>query len=176
MNIYIDLDDCLIKSTFMHPGRGVGRNSKIIRLDGEKYASRLREDAISILKRCRAIAPTRLFTSAMREYAYAHNNIFELGFAKEEIISREDYMYKIMMAYGGSDYVTIKQRVDPSGILIDNNPHKNQHASLKREYLGIPKVNYYMIREFRGMKDPDKFQVELEAMFSWIADCKTRLQ
>jgi hypothetical protein len=168
MEIYLDLDDCLIKAHPLYGGRGVGRHAKIIRLDGENYSSRIRKDAARILQECRSIAPTRLFTSAVREYAEAHNKTFELGFLSEEMICREDYMCTVSLPYGGVDYVPLKTGESPKSILVDNNPAGNQHAILKREFLGIPRDNYIVIREFQGFPDPPCFETELATIFQKI--------
>lgn len=158
-SIYVDLDETLIHAIHGF-GRNPGKRTPVAFEGVEKYHTLLRPAAPKMLGAFRALGRVRMLTTATREYAQTHNEIFGLGFEKDDIVAREDYVCKIQLAYG-SQWDTAGKDADPSAILVDNLPGTDENARLKIQYLGIPKGNYIQIRAFDG-KDPDCFEQELE--------------
>lgn len=163
MTVYIDLDETLIHAIHAHSGNPGKRTPiRLIEDDGseaELFYSLLRPKANEILSFCREISEVKMLTTATRDYALKHNEIFSLGFEEHEIIAREDYLYQSVMAYGSVTEL-LKTRVNPNSLLIDNLPRLADAAMLKQQYLGIKPQQYIQIREFSG-KDPQNFDQEL---------------
>lgn len=156
--IYVDLDDTLIHS--VHGlGRNPGKRTPILIGAEDRYHSFLRPSAIEMLTFFRKRGRTRMLTTATRDYAIAHNDTFQLGFEKEDIVAREDYVTKVRLAYG-SEWVPVDRKTDPNALLVDNLPARAENSRIKTAYLGIKEENYIQIRDFDG-KDPDCFRGEL---------------
>ena len=174
MTIFLDLDETLIHSIPGRPGMGMGRRASVavgFKDNGkpDTYHTELRNCAHTLLLRCRAAGPTRMLTTATREYALAMNSTFSLGFAPEEIIAREDYLEEIPAPYGGYDTLVKSLKFCPDSILIDNLAPTEAHAKRKMLFLGIGEDKYIQIREYIGGRDADKFQGELTAIFRRLA-------
>lgn len=165
MNIYVDLDDTLIHSVY-----GVGRNPgkrTVVRLsEDDIYHSLLRPEAGRLLSSLRRVGQVKMLTTAIDEYARAHNKLFSLGFRDDEIIARESYITKIQIAYG-TDWVPSATGTDPEAVLIDNLPPSTESSRTKRAFLGIRDDGYFQIREFNG-KDPEGFSEEIDKIVAKI--------
>jgi hypothetical protein len=142
---------------------------------GDLYFTSLRPIALTILKKCREIAPTKILTVGARSYALTQNKTLKLGFAEHDIIAREDWTQEVHTAYGGKDIYLPEVRIEPSGILIDNNPSNHDWARRKMNFLGITTERYITIREYTGGKDPDKFYGELNGIFEKILGKKLEI-
>jgi hypothetical protein len=164
MRIYFDLDDTLIHAMPTHNGSGKGKRTlvSIGEKNEEKYFSLLRPHALELLYHCRQHSQVKMLTTATRDYAISHNEVFNLGFSCQDIIAREDYIEQIQLAYG-HDWVPLKTKVDPTAILIDNLSPNTDSSKIKIAYLGINESQYFQIREFNG-KDPSKFPLELDQL------------
>jgi NLI interacting factor-like phosphatase len=167
--IFIDLDDTLIHSIYIN--RSIGLSSRTLvetkaspKGKKEKYASHLRETSYDLLSFCRDKAQTLLLTTATKDYAIKHNEVFNLGFKDKEIISREDYLIEASTAYGGKTTMVAAVKKHPKSLLIDNLSPEEEHAKNKMLFLGIKEDQYIQIREYFGGKDPDVFLRELESI------------
>lgn len=176
MTIYIDLDETLIHAIYAQSGNP-GKRTPIRLLeddglDSEIFYSLLRPKAKELLSFCREASEVKMLTTATKDYALKHNEVFSLGFKKHEIIAREDYLYQSMLAYGTVTEL-LKTRVDPNSLLIDNLPRLAEAAMLKQQYLGIKPHQYIQIREFSG-KDPQNFNQELIELQNQIKETITK--
>jgi len=173
MTIYLDLDETLIHAVPGRPGMGLGSRVVVnagLKTNGrnDTYHTALRDSAHTLIQRCRAAAPTKILTTAAREYAIAQNQTFSFGFSEDDIIAREDFLEPTSTAYGGEDLLVKKVRQCPNALLIDNLPAHEPSAKRKMLFLGINPDRYIQIREFIGCKDPDKFRGELLGIFQRI--------
>jgi hypothetical protein len=171
MNIYIDLDETLIHAKLANNGNpGTRTPIKLVSSDGspqEVYYSLLRPGAKKLLKTCRNLfKEVKILTTATRDYALLHNEVFSLGFEPHKIIAREDYLSQVVLAYG-STTEPVKYNVDPNSILIDNLPRLSHPSMLKQQYLGVKAPNYIEIREYTG-KDPKCFDNELDQILKHL--------
>jgi hypothetical protein len=170
MTIYIDLDDTLIHALPAYHKPNPGKRTRVVLQDSEGnevYHTMLRPLAHKLLEAARGLSNVKMLTTATKDYAIAHNETFNFGFAKEDIIAREDLMVKITLAYG-SDIVPAKSKVDPNSLLIDNLSPTTESGRIKSSFLGIPPEQYIVIREFSG-KDPDCFEQELHSLIENMA-------
>ena len=165
LSIYVDLDETLIHS-IQGFGRNPGKRTPIPFKGAEKYHSLLRPASLEMLATLRNLGKVRMLTTATREYAKAHNEVFTLGFGENEIVDREDYTSRVQLAYGFVLEPT-RRKSDPQAVLIDNLSPESENSRIKIEYLGIDESRYFRIREFSG-KDPDCFEAELKSIFSDI--------
>jgi hypothetical protein len=165
MNIYIDLDDTLIHSVYGR-GRNPGRRTVVNVTEDEIYHSMLRPEASRILGELRKIGNVRMLTTAISDYAEAHNRVFSLGFLESEIFARERYISKVLLAYG-SEWVASMTRTDPGALLIDNLSPSTESSRTKCAFLGIGEDNYLQIREFDG-KDPACFVEEVDSLLAAV--------
>lgn len=167
MRTYVDLDDTLINAVH-GAGRGRGKRTLVDVGAGDFYHSLIRPKATELLSSLRAMGEVYMLTTATRDYACAHNHVFQLGFSDDQIVAREDYVVRITLAYS-SEWVPVARGVCPHARLIDNLPAEADDAKLKMSYLGIQKGRYIQIREFYG-KDPEIFNNELACILRSIRE------
>jgi hypothetical protein len=159
LEFYIDLDNTLIHAAW--GGNPNKRRTKIDLGSKEVYWSMLRPHALDFLAFCREIAPTYMLTHAHRDYALEHNKVFALGFTDDQLIARDDFSYtKSGMLIDTTR--PIKINVSPGAILVDDNPPKDEMAVVKIQYLGINTDRYVQGRDYRGGKDPENFDKEID--------------
>lgn len=171
--IYFDLDECLVHSNISIPGRSVGKRTFIPIQKGEAYHCYKRPSAHRMIEACRAIAPVKILTSSLRNYALKINSAMELGFPEDDIIAFEDYLEEVHLAYGKRDYLVRAVNVDPNGFLIDNLPPSDFRTAAKMKFLGIKTHQTAIIREYPGGKDPEKFEsLEWPAILESIKTCQ----
>lgn len=113
-----------------------------------------------MIQACRDIAPTKIMTTATREYALAMSQAFNFGFSPEDIIGRDDYSYEVQTAYGSKMTMLIDINQDRESILIDDRNAEHIYTQEKMKYLGIDHHQVYPIRKFTGGKDPEKFETQ----------------
>jgi hypothetical protein len=164
--IYLDLDNTLAYTcaASFHTKKS---KTKILAVGGEIYQTELREFTHGFLYQCRRLGPTKLLTSATRDYALEHNLHLNLGFDPKEIIAREDYQYETYVAYGKQTCLCQTNK-DPYGLLIDNLPPTTLQSQLKQKFLGIQPIQYIQIREYNGGEDPVDFQEETKKLIQTI--------
>lgn len=163
-HIFFDLDNCLCDFQY-HVSNS---RTKIVLSEGEKYYGILRPLAHRMLQEASRIAPVLMLTTSRREYAFAVNKVFDLGFEHNEIFAFEDCWQEIQSAYGYDiDYFPCLKDIAPNSILIDNLPVTDQWPRRKMQVLGIKEERYFQIREFKG-QDPAKFKLEWGQMMDKI--------
>jgi hypothetical protein len=159
LEFYIDLDNTLIHAAW--GGNPNKRRTKIDLGPKEVYWSMLRSHALDFLAFCREIAPTYILTHAARDYALEHNKVFNLGFANDQVIARDDFCYyKSGMLV--DRLLPTKINVSPGAILVDDKNPKDELAVVKMQYLGIGTDRYVQGRDYRGGKDPENFDKETD--------------
>jgi hypothetical protein len=173
--IFLDLDNTLIHSVD-YP-KSPERIPILVEwqesLEGfETYYCQKRPFTEAFLKDCRSLAPTKLLTSSVRNYAYAHNKILCLGFSSKDIYAREDFLYQTQLAYGSATTLT-QTKISPSAVLIDDLPPSDPYALAKQRFLGIPPSHYFQIREYQGGDDPEIFGNEIKIL---LENIKSHLQ
>lgn len=157
--IYLDLDETLIHSIPSYGGMGVSRRRVIVdcglKKNGkrDRYTTDLRDIAIAIVKRCQKLTHTKILTSALKEYAEAHVEAFNLGIAKTDIIAREDFLYEGQGPYGSKDIYVLERNIDPTAVLIDNAEPTSEMGRAKTIFLGIPPENFLKIKDYPGGKE-----------------------
>jgi hypothetical protein len=159
--IFLDLDETLIQ-TLCHK---TDNNSRInFELDGDGYSVMKRPSMLPFIEQCRRLAPTRILTNSVEDYAYKINEICGLGFKEDEIHSRYDYLDFVPCDSGWGASVDIEVVIDHlhlrNAILVDNLYFGDPSARHKMDYLGITDDRYIYIRSFDG-KDPVCFGDEL---------------
>ena len=159
LEFYIDLDNTLIHAAW--GGNPNKRRTKIDLGPKEVYWSMLRPHALDFLAFCREIAPTYMLTHAHRDYALEHNRVFGLGFADDQVIARDDFSYTKSGMLVDTTRPT-KINVSPGAILVDDKPPKHEMAVVKIQYLGINTDRYVQGRDYRGGKDPENFDKEID--------------
>jgi hypothetical protein len=166
--IFLDLDNTLIHSLAFDPKGTMGPRTRVP-VGEETFHTQLRGFALSFLKSCRTLAPTKLLTSATRSYALNHNETFTLGFRPEDIYAREDYLAN----YYGEHAGPVKPcPLLPSHIpkfLVDDLPPENAQAQLKQAFLGICPKSHLKIRPYWGGRDPEAFTEEVQTLLSTLA-------
>ena len=159
LEFYIDLDNTLIHASW--GGNPNKRRTKINLGGKEVYWSMLRPDALSFLALCREIAPTYMLTHADRDYALEHNRVFGLGFTYDQVIARNDFSHTSSGMFIDITRPT-KINVSPGAILVDDKPLKDELLKVKMQYLGIGADRYVQSRDYRGGKDPENFNKEMD--------------
>ena len=145
MNIFIDLDDTLIRSVYDSDLR-VGDNISGFtshKFDDGLVWSQKRIFTDSLLEYCRTIDPeSKMLTASTSDWAYHWNETFELGFKESNIYSRHDYsVEQIFTGPYGYNGVGIKWNgktlnIDRNdGLIIDNNSASNPHARDKMSFV-----------------------------------------
>ena len=159
LEFYIDLDNTLIHAAW--GGNPNKRRAKIDLGPKEVYWSMLRPQSLDFLAFCREIAPTKMLTHAHRDYALEHNKVFGLGFNSNDVIARDDFAHT---SSGMFVDITrpLKINVSPGAILVDDKFPKEELAQVKMQYLGIGNDRYVQSRDYRGGKDPENFDKEIE--------------
>jgi hypothetical protein len=171
--IYLDLDETLIHSIPGRPGMGASVHRKKItcgvKANGkpDTYHTELRGIAPDLVAWCQARKPTKLLTTAAREYALAHVKAFDLPFAPEDIIAFEDYLYEVSGPYGSKDLMVTAVNTDKNGVLIDNRSPETPPGRAKLLFLGIPKKHFLTVRDYEGGRDHEPAKV-LEAITGWV--------
>ena len=159
LEFYIDLDNTLIHAAW--GGNPNKRRTKIDLGPKEVYWSMLRPHALDFLAFCREIAPTYMLTHAARDYALEHNKVFNLGFTEDQVIASDDFAYNKTGMFVDR-IIPIKTNVSPGAILVDDKNPKDELPSIKMQYLGIGMDRYVQSRDYRGGKDPENFNKEIE--------------
>jgi hypothetical protein len=128
-------------------GKGLRRLTRVDVPDlGTGFACR-RKTARRFLDEIRLSDRVAMLTSALRSYAIAMNEIFELGFAADEILARENLR----------DRKT--GNVEPYAVLVDNAPRfprdDGHHAARRRKlrYLGASSEAVIEVPHFHGQMD-----------------------
>lgn len=158
-NIYLDLDETLIHSIPGRPGMGINRRRKVIpcgiKPNGkpDTYHADLRDLARELIARCQSLGPTKILTTATREYALAHIKAFSLPFSSEDVIAREDYTYEAKGPWGGYELLVKAVNVDRAAFLLDNTTPETEAGRAKMLFLGIPKENFLVVQEYQGGKE-----------------------
>lgn len=168
VTIYLDLDETLFHTiyTFQKPSK---KKRTWLKMDNVWYGSMERPKAKEIIEFCRGLAPTKVLTNSLREYAVGFTDAFDFGFKWEDLICRYDYLDEIedgSMGYGWGPRITkiVKPSLNqPNAILIDNLLPTDEGARHKMQFLGINSSRYIQIREFLG-KEPECFDLEWEIM------------
>lgn len=159
LEFYIDLDNTLIHAAW--GGNPNKRRTKIDLGSREVYWSMLRPNALDFLGFCREIAPTKILTHADRDYALKHNEVFGLGFSDKDIIARNDFSHTSSGMFVDTTR-PLKINISPDAILVDDKHPKDEIAQVKMQYLGIGIDRYVQGRDYRGGKDPENFDKEIE--------------
>ena len=165
--IYLDLDETLFHTICRRVKGTSGRtwiNFDDNFLGSTWYGSQERPCAKELIAFCRSLAPTKILTTSVQDYARVFNEVFEFGFTNEEIITRHDYVNEEITSAGLANsrysYTVINHRNEPNAILVDNlYPEENEN---KIKFLGIDKSRYIHIRDYVGGKDPAKFLNEFD--------------
>jgi len=162
--IFIDLDETLVNfiTSFSN------KRDKITFDCGEHFYGYVRPLATEMLRDLREIAPTRLLTTGMREYALKVNEFYNFKFLPQDILALEDCWVEEQIGYG-KDWMTLNKNVSTHSILIDNLPPTETWPRRKMHYLGIKSDRYIQIREFNG-KDPDAFLGEWKGILKAIGE------
>jgi hypothetical protein len=171
LEFYIDLDNTLIHASY--GGNPNKRRTKIDLLESEfgkreVYWSMLRPRALDFLAFCRDIAPTKMLTHSLRDYALKHNEVFGLGFSDNDVISRDDFSHTEEEKINSLSRPTKKAvrpnviGVSPGAILVDDKSPKVYLAKIKIQYLGIGENRYVQSRTYCGGKDPENFDKEID--------------
>jgi len=182
MKIFIDLDDTLIKSLSLHEIPGYLRPEEWVGVFGDElYLSEVRLSGYKLLDFCRRIDKNvNLLTTATREWAEYWNKVFDLGFKKEEIISRYDFL-KIEDRYYLKKTLDLKNAV--AVIIDDKMPRVGEPLSfLKARYVfGENKVNWIQVPRFldnknRGIEDPlvEKVAAELAGLLEGLSQANVK--
>ena len=175
-NIYINLEDTLLCSSDPEshswiPRKGIPLKVQYPTLDplnptyAEEYLIDARPHALEILTHLRNIAPTKLLTETIRNYALAVNTAINLNFHPADIIAREDWLTP-------GNYEPVSKNLDPSSFLIEHKPgpiweEEQSFEWEKRTYLGLRKKSVFKIRKFTG-QDPETFSQEIKALIAKI--------
>ena len=165
--IFLDLD-----TTLIHAVWGGNPNKRRTKLDlginfwGKKeiYWSALRPNVHEFLKECRDLAPTYILTNSARDYALAHNEVFNLGFDESMVYAREDFSRETNGTFY-SMILPLAENQFPKGILVDDKSFKEQITwDAKIKFLGITEDRYIRSRCYMGGKNPPDFKKELDAI------------
>lgn len=152
MKIFIDLDDTLIKSLFLREIPSDLRPEEWVGVfDDELYLSEARLSGYKLLDFCRRIDKNvNLLTTATRKWAEYWNKVFDLGFKKEEVISRHDFL-KFEDRYDVKKTLALKNAV----IIDDKRPRVGEPLSfLKAKYVfGENSANWVQVPRFRDNKN-----------------------
>lgn len=170
--IFIDLDHCLIDSVFFGC-EDDNEPESVIRTSIGPHSSCLRPHAGLMLSNLRSSGPVKMITTAEKNYALLHNEVFSLGFSESDILVREDFIVTIRGAYGASDHIEAASNQYPNSVLIDNESPGDKCAGIKMRFLGIRHDRYFQVREFTGLDDPPSFVDEWMAIVASVASIFT---
>lgn len=166
--VFIDLDECLLHTTYFYKRDidSVAEGFGIFKDESYTYVARLRNGALDLLKRIREIVPEErvfMLTSSVEDYANHWNSLFNLGFAKHQIYSRNDIQNCRTEPLYRSKFP------EAETYLIDNLPrHENR---MKIEFLRAVDSNptYIQISEFYRSPENDLLEEEINSIIDKIS-------
>lgn len=157
MNVYFDLDECLIHCEV----RPFPEQTHRFMLEDGEYFLALRPQAVEAIECARRfVGNERVFilTTSVRDYARTINTICSFGFDKKNILTREDlnsYMHRVRLAYASHKEISPHPTANKRNKLIDNLPMRDNEDKIS--FIGInPKlnVNYLQVTDYWGVNFP----------------------
>lgn len=161
--IFVDLDETLFHSSFLSGNRNVARGrltpgQKLIELEDEYYGSTLRDGALDLLAKLRAVPNSQVLvlTSSVTDYANANNVVHGLGFTPDQIFARAQLQSRDISG------VTIADPKAADLILVDNLPRQENRIKIWwLNALTSNPVRYIRVPEFLAHADDRPFDDSL---------------
>jgi hypothetical protein len=163
MKIFLDLDDTLIHSVY-----GVGNSKRTYATFAEgSYGSIYRSISPELIQFCRNIDPdTSIVTTATYDWVETWNDVFNMGFAKHQMYSRDDFTSETHMDYGRTIVDWNKKSLNlKEFVIVDNyDIHDKWNPSSKHKmcFLGGPNYdagNWINIKPFTGINDDSQINI-----------------
>ena len=157
--IFVDLDETLIHCNLWIDE--IREGESVINLSDGEYRALLRPGALDLLTQLRKVAPCYILTASAQDYARAWNEKFNLGFANDDIYSREQIANRD---------ISTSKFVNPAAYLIDNLPrHENRDKiQFLKTFDLFPK--YYNIKAYHGFKAYDLTPKDVRNVIDFVTE------